>query len=147
MPLYKLLGGTNEPLPTYHSCGLGIAEPADVAREAKEMLVEHGGFSHMKLRMGRNYTVGEVAAYKALRSAIGPDVLISCDFNQGLPSATALDLRASFTAVNAAFDRVAMHAVRRTLLEAQARAAGLPLTSSRFPTHAPTTSTSAAWRR
>ena len=32
-----------------------------------------------------------------------------------------------FTTVNAAFDRVAMHAVRRSLLEAQAKAAGLPL--------------------
>jgi uncharacterized protein (TIGR00290 family) len=32
-----------------------------------------------------------------------------------------------FTTVNAAFDRVAMHAVRRKLLEAQAAAAGLPL--------------------
>jgi uncharacterized protein (TIGR00290 family) len=32
-----------------------------------------------------------------------------------------------FTTVNAAFDRVAMHAVRRALLEAQARAAGLAL--------------------
>jgi len=32
-----------------------------------------------------------------------------------------------FTTVNAAFDRVAMHAVRRKLLEAQAVAAGLPL--------------------
>jgi len=32
-----------------------------------------------------------------------------------------------FTSVNAAFDRVAMHAVRRSLLEAQAHAAGLPL--------------------
>lgn len=32
-----------------------------------------------------------------------------------------------FTTVNAAFDRVAMHAVRRALLEAQAAAAGLPL--------------------
>jgi uncharacterized protein (TIGR00290 family) len=31
------------------------------------------------------------------------------------------------TTVNEAFDRVAMHAVRRTLLEAQAEAAGLPL--------------------
>ena len=31
------------------------------------------------------------------------------------------------TTVNAAFDRVAMHGVRRTLLEAQAEAAGLPL--------------------
>jgi mandelate racemase len=91
VPLYKLLGGSNEPLPTYHSCGLGIAEPQDVAREAKEMLVEHGGFTHMKLRMGRNDSAGEVAAYKAVRSAIGPDVLISCDFNQGLASANALE--------------------------------------------------------
>ncbi len=32
-----------------------------------------------------------------------------------------------FTTVNAQFDRVAMHAVRRTLLEAQAKAAGLAL--------------------
>src|SRR5919106_1336764 len=31
------------------------------------------------------------------------------------------------TTVNSAFDRVAMHAVRRTLLQAQADAAGLPL--------------------
>ena len=53
VPLYKLLGGSNAPLPTYHSCGLGIAEPQDVAREAKEMVAEHGGFTHMKLRMGR----------------------------------------------------------------------------------------------
>jgi mandelate racemase len=91
VPLYKLLGGSSEPLPTYHSCGLGIAEPQDVAREAKEMLVEHGGFTHMKLRMGRNDVAGEIAAYKAVRSAIGTDVLISCDFNQGLPSAHALE--------------------------------------------------------
>jgi mandelate racemase len=91
VPLYKLLGGTPEPLPTYHSCGLGIAEPADVAREAREMVTEHGGFTHMKLRMGRERAAGEVAAYQAVRAAIGPDVLISCDFNQGLASAAALD--------------------------------------------------------
>lgn len=38
-----------------------------------------------------------------------------------------------FTTVNAAFDRVAMHAVRRSLLEAQARAAGLPLSVIEIP--------------
>jgi mandelate racemase len=91
VPLYKLLGGSNAPLPTYHSCGLGIAEAADVAREAREMLAEHGGFTHMKLRMGRNDAAGEVAATKAVRSAIGPDVMISCDFNQGLAAVDALD--------------------------------------------------------
>jgi uncharacterized protein (TIGR00290 family) len=37
------------------------------------------------------------------------------------------------TTVNEAFDRVAMHAVRRELLEAQARAAGLPLHAVSIP--------------
>jgi uncharacterized protein (TIGR00290 family) len=37
------------------------------------------------------------------------------------------------TTINEAYDRVAMHAVRMTLLEAQARAAALPLTLVRIP--------------
>jgi mandelate racemase len=91
VPLYKLLGGSAVALPTYNSCGLGIMEPLEAAREAKELVAEHGGFSHIKLRMGRGDAAGEVAAYKAVRSAVGPDIVISCDFNQGLPSAEALD--------------------------------------------------------
>ena len=43
--------------------------------------------------------------------------------NQQYPSAVA----GLLTTTNEAFDRVAMHAVRRELLEAQAAAAGLPL--------------------
>lgn len=38
-----------------------------------------------------------------------------------------------FTAVNSSFDRVAMHAVRRTLLEDQASATGLPLLQVPLP--------------
>jgi uncharacterized protein (TIGR00290 family) len=38
-----------------------------------------------------------------------------------------VEIAGLFTTINAAFDRVAMHAVRRALLEAQAGAAGLPL--------------------
>ena len=66
-------------------------EPQEAAREAKELVAEHGGFAHVKLRMGREHAADEVAAYKSVRSAIGPDIPISCDLNQGLPSATALD--------------------------------------------------------
>jgi uncharacterized protein (TIGR00290 family) len=40
---------------------------------------------------------------------------------------------ALLTTVNEAFDRVAMHAVRRTLLEAQAEATGLPLYTVELP--------------
>jgi mandelate racemase len=91
MPLYRLLGGTAAPLPTYNSCGLGIMEPHEAAREAKELVTELGGFTHVKLRMGRDHPAGEIAAYNAVRGAIGPDILISCDFNQGLPAAAALE--------------------------------------------------------
>ncbi len=91
VPLYKLLGGKAEPLPTYNSCGLGLMEPADAAREASELVAEHGGFSHVKLRMGREHATQDIAAYRAVREAIGPDVVISVDFNQGLTAATALD--------------------------------------------------------
>jgi mandelate racemase len=91
LPLYKLLGGTAAPLPTYNSCGLDIMEPVDAAREARELVAEHGGFAHVKLRMGREHAADEVATYKAVRSAVGPDIVISCDFNQGLPVLGALD--------------------------------------------------------
>ena len=40
---------------------------------------------------------------------------------------TKLEVVGLMTTLNEAFDRVAMHAVRRSLLEAQAKAAGLPL--------------------
>ncbi|MGE0612079.1 MAG: ATP-binding protein [Hyphomicrobiales bacterium] len=46
-----------------------------------------------------------------------------------------VQLAGLFTTVNEAFDRVAMHAVRRDILQAQARAAGLPLHVIPIPWH------------
>jgi uncharacterized protein (TIGR00290 family) len=51
------------------------------------------------------------------------------------------------TTVNQTHDRVAMHAVRRTLLEAQAAAAGLPLTIVRIPHPCPDVAYEAAMGR
>lgn len=91
VPLYKMLGGSNAPLPTYNSCGLGLMASDAVAREARELAAEHGGFAHVKLRMGRGDAKGEIGAFRAAREALGPDVMISCDFNQGLPAHSAYD--------------------------------------------------------
>ena len=44
-----------------------------------------------------------------------------------------LEVVGLLTTINEAFDRVAMHAVRRDLLEAQGEAAGLPLKAIRIP--------------
>jgi uncharacterized protein (TIGR00290 family) len=51
------------------------------------------------------------------------------------------------TTVNETFDRVAMHAVRRELLEAQAEAAGLPLVIVRIPHPCPNEAYEAAMSR
>jgi uncharacterized protein (TIGR00290 family) len=49
----------------------------------------------------------------------------------------AVEVVGLLTTINEAADRVAMHAVRRTLLEAQARAAGLPLWPVPIPSPCP----------
>lgn len=77
---------------------------------------------------------------RATNGATRPRALLS--WSTGKDSAWTLHaLRAQgdvevvglLTTVNAAFDRVAMHAVRRELLEAQARAVGLPLVTVPIP--------------
>jgi uncharacterized protein (TIGR00290 family) len=68
-----------------------------------------------------------------------PKILLS--WSSGKDSAWSLHLlrrqgaevAGLLTTVNQAFDRVAMHAVRRTLVEAQAAAAGLPLWTVPLP--------------
>jgi uncharacterized protein (TIGR00290 family) len=50
-----------------------------------------------------------------------------------LQQSGAYDIRGLLTTLNSAFDRVAMHSTRRALLEAQARAAGLPLRTVPLP--------------
>jgi len=91
VPLYKLIGGRSRAIATYNSCGLGILEPIPLAAEAKRLVAEHGGFKHVKMRLGRGDAAAEVAAIQAVREAIGPAAMLSADFNQSLPAATALN--------------------------------------------------------
>jgi uncharacterized protein (TIGR00290 family) len=46
---------------------------------------------------------------------------------------SAIEIAGLLTTMNEAFDRVAMHAVRRSLVEAQSRAAGIPLRTISLP--------------
>ncbi|MGE3066054.1 MAG: ATP-binding protein [Hyphomicrobiaceae bacterium] len=60
----------------------------------------------------------------------GKDSAWSLHVLRGQPD---VSVEALFTTVSAGYDRVAMHAVRRALLERQAEAAGLPLTVIEIP--------------
>jgi mandelate racemase len=89
VPLCVLLGGTHGPVPAYNSNGLWLREPAAVAAEAVELCGE-GGFTALKLRLGRARLADDLAAIAAVREAVGGDVELMADFNQGLGLGEAL---------------------------------------------------------
>jgi mandelate racemase len=88
-PLCVLLGGAPGPVKSYNSNGLWLREPAALADEALA-LRDEGGFGGLKLRMGRAFLRDDVAAHDAVRRAVGEDMALMVDFNQGLDMAEAL---------------------------------------------------------
>jgi mandelate racemase len=89
LPLVRLLGGTPRPIRAYNSKGLGIMEAARVAREAVELVEE--GFHAVKLRLGRAEAREDLAVLRAVKQAIGPDIVLMVDFNQALSVAEAVN--------------------------------------------------------
>lgn len=89
MPLCVLLGGSVGPVNAYNSNGLWLKEPAAVAAEAIE-LRDEGGFTGLKLRLGRERMSDDLAAIAAIRNAVGCGMHLTADFNQGLHLGEAL---------------------------------------------------------
>ena len=89
VPLCVLLGGSTGPVPAYNSNGLWLKEPAALAAEAVE-LRDEGGFKGLKLRMGRERVADDLAALDTVREAVGDDMAVMVDFNQGLHLGEAL---------------------------------------------------------
>jgi mandelate racemase len=90
VPLCVLLGGSVGPVKSYNSNGLWLKEPAEVAAEAVE-LRDEGGFSGLKMRLGRDRVRDDFAAIEAVRNSVGGDMRLMIDFNQGLDRAEALE--------------------------------------------------------
>ena len=89
MPLCVLLGGSVGPVKAYNSNGLWLQQPEAVAAEAIE-LRDEGGFSGLKLRLGRERVGDDLATLRAVRQAVGEDMQLMVDFNQGLDLGEAL---------------------------------------------------------
>jgi mandelate racemase len=88
-PLCVLLGGSVGPVKSYNSNGLWLKEPKAVAAEALE-LRDEGGFTGLKLRLGRERVSDDLATLDAVRKALGDGTHLMVDFNQGLNLAEAL---------------------------------------------------------
>jgi mandelate racemase len=48
-------------------------------------LRDEGGFTALKLQLGRDRASDDLAAIHAIRAAVGDDMELMADFNQGLP--------------------------------------------------------------
>jgi len=90
LPLARLLGGTMEPVPAYNSNGLGLILPDAAGDEALELLDE-GGFTALKVRVGRAHAADDLAAVRKVRDAVGDRVTLVADYNQGLTLHEALE--------------------------------------------------------
>ena len=88
-PLCALLGGSVGSVKAYNSNGLWLQQPEAVAAEALE-LRDEGGFTGLKLRLGRESVAADLATLDAVRRAVGNDMNLMIDFNQGLTLAEAL---------------------------------------------------------
>jgi mandelate racemase len=89
VPLCVLLGGSVGPVKAYNSNGLWLQPPEKLATEAIA-LRDEGGFAGLKLRLGREKVADDLAAIDAIRKAVGDDMELMADFNQGLTFDEAL---------------------------------------------------------
>ncbi|HEX6500665.1 MAG TPA: dipeptide epimerase [Micromonosporaceae bacterium] len=78
VPLVRLLGGTALCVPTDVTLSAGAA--ADLAAAAKHRVDD--GFTVLKMKVGTDAAT-DVARVRAVREAVGPDVVIRLDANQG----------------------------------------------------------------
>jgi mandelate racemase len=90
MPLCVLLGGSVGPVQAYNSNGLWLKDPREVAAEALE-LRDEGGFTALKLRLGRDNPADDLSTIAAVRDAVGEHMRLMVDFNQGLHLGEALE--------------------------------------------------------
>ena len=89
MPLCVLLGGSVGPVKAYNSNGLWLQPPEQLAADAIA-LRDEGGFKALKLRLGRDRARDDIKAIETVRTAVGDDIELMADFNQGLNFAEAL---------------------------------------------------------
>lgn len=78
LPLYRLLGGMNTAVETDKT--ITLAEPKIMAAEARELAL--GGFHHIKIKAGLD-PAKDLEAVRLIREAVGPDVHLKLDANQG----------------------------------------------------------------
>ncbi len=90
-PIYRLLGAHRSALPVYASGGLWVSMSIDeLVAEAESFRA--AGFRAMKMRLGSPSPDTDIERVRAVRAALGPDIALMADANQGLTVDRAIRL-------------------------------------------------------
>ena len=84
-PVYRLLGAARESFETDRTVFFGT--PAEVAAKARDLAGQ--GFRNIKIKLGQA-PADDIATVRAIREAVGPDVALRADANQGWSVADAI---------------------------------------------------------
>ena len=103
-PLYKVLGGYRDQIIT--DMTIGIDTPELMAQEAKER-VERDGFRILKVKAGIN-PADDIRALTLIREAVGNDIRLRVDANQGYTVSDAVSTLK-------AFEKIGVEAVEQCL--------------------------------
>lgn len=94
MPLFKLLGGEEKAVPIYAG-GLFISDSLDDILQEAHTYVERG-FKAIKMRVGSKAYRDDIIRVKAVREAIGGDILLMLDAVQAWDTDRAIQLGREF---------------------------------------------------
>lgn len=82
LPLAAMLGGSVGNIKTYNTNGLWLI-PTDKLADEAQALVAEGQFKAIKIRLGRPRLADDLKSIELVRAAVGDQIEIMCDFNQG----------------------------------------------------------------
>lgn len=91
MPLHKLWGACRDDVATYATSGLWLNQSIEELVAEAAGFVE-AGFVAMKIRLGSERAATDVERVRAVREAIGPDIELYADANQGFTVKRAIRL-------------------------------------------------------
>lgn len=78
IPLYQFLGGTEKIIDTVNT--ISVKEPSEMAKDAIQLVEE--GFKILKVKVGLNADE-DIVRLKTIRKAVGYDIIVLTDANQG----------------------------------------------------------------
>lgn len=91
LPLHRLWGACRDRIKTYASGGLWLSNNDDELVEQAQQYIKQG-FQAMKIRVGSEKLADDVRRVAIVREAVGDDVELMVDVNQGLTPKPAIQL-------------------------------------------------------